>query len=285
MWDAPASSALRSGEFQATWLESDEEIRQALASRQVCQAAPARPTPAYAHRADAEVQPERPVQRPPMALLCILDDGRQEGEWVRLRADRTIIGRTEGDVLIPHDGLVSGRHAELVRRPASSGYRWVLIDLRSTNGSFVRISNTLLRHESELLIGSGRYRFEMGGSAARATTQGEAQRQTTEAWSDSSVRALVPSLVELSPAGPVQRLPLTLPEYWIGRDAKACAIDRPGDVLTSPRHVRLYRDAKSQWHAESNKPLNGLWLSVDEIVLGNACQFRLGEQKFLFRGL
>jgi hypothetical protein len=24
---------------------------------------------------------------------------------------------------------------------------------------------------------------------------------------------------------------------------------------------------------------------VDEIVLGNACQFRLGEQKFLFRGL
>ena len=81
----------------------------------------------------------------------------------------------------------------------------------------------------------------------------------------------------------MQRLALTLPEYWIGRDAGACAVARPADVLASPRHARLYRDAKGVWHVENNKSLNGLWLRVEEIPLGAACQFRLGEQKFVFK--
>jgi hypothetical protein len=89
----------------------------------------------------------------------------------------------------------------------------------------------------------------------------------------------------MAPTGPVQRFPLTLPEYWIGRDAQACPIARAGDMLASPRHARLYRDAKGQWHIENNNSLNGLWLRVEEITLGSACQFRFGEQKFLFRVL
>ncbi len=229
-------------------------------------------------------QPERPVQRPPMALLCILDDGRSEGEWVRLRDDITVIGRTEGDVRVPHDELLSSRHAQLVRQSAPSGHRWVLIDLQSTNGTFVRIGSTLLRHENELIIGGGRYRFEAGGAPMSADGALDVRPQTTQPWSGASIHSLLPSLVEITPSGPDHRFPLTLPEYWVGRDAQSCVIARSNDVLVSARHARLHRNAKGQWHAENNKSLNGLWLRIMEpMPLGNACQFRLGEQRFLFR--
>src|SRR5262249_23587125 len=72
---------------------------------------------------------------------------------------------------------------------------------------------------------------------------------------------------------------------WLGRDAQTCTIARPDDVLISARHARLYRDTRGQWHAENNKSLNGLWLRITEpMPLGGACPFRLGEQRFLFRG-
>jgi pSer/pThr/pTyr-binding forkhead associated (FHA) protein len=121
----------------------------------------------------------------------------------------------------------------------------------------VRIGSAILRHDDEVIVGSGRYRLE----AAAAT-----------------------SLVELSSAGPVKRIALTLPEYWIGRDAKTCAIARPDDALVNARHARLFRDARGQWHIENNKSLNGLWLRITEpMPLNNASQFRVGEQRFLFR--
>jgi pSer/pThr/pTyr-binding forkhead associated (FHA) protein len=273
---------------EATRLESDEEIRQALQARRARLAARAQVTPPGAQApaagpAEVEAQAERPVLRPPLGMLCVLDDGKHDGEWVRLRADRTVIGRTEGDVRIPHDGLVSGRHAEIVRQCVQNGYRWFLVDLQSTNGTFVRVSSTFLRHHNEVLIGSGRYRFEAAGAAAAVDPPGTPP-QATQPWSGAPVRALVPSLVEITPTGPVNRFMLTLPEYWIGREAPACPIARPDDVLANARHARLYRDARGQWHIENNKSLNGVWLRVTEpMPLGSGCQFRLGEQRFIFR--
>jgi hypothetical protein len=106
------------------------------------------------------------------------------------------------------------------------------------------------------------------------------------AWSGSPIGSVVPSLVDVTQGTAGQCFPLTLPEYWIGRDARACAIARPDDPFLSDRHARLYRDAHGQWHAENNKSLNGLWFRVTEpMPLGTACQFRLGEQRFLFRVL
>jgi hypothetical protein len=274
---------------EGTRLESDDEIRQALDARRARIAAQKRPAgapgKAPAPPTEVEAHTERPVLRPPTALLCILDDGKADGEWVRLRADVTVMGRTDGDIRIPHDGLMSGRHAQLVRQRGPQGYRWVLVDLESTNGTFVRVGSSILRSNNELLIGAGRYRFEAGAGAAPAVDPPGAAPQTTQDWAGAGpIRALVPSLVELAPAGPVSRHPLTLPEYWIGRDAKSCSISRPDDVLANARHARLFRDAKGQWHIENNKSLNGLWLRIAEpMPLGGACQFRLGEQRFLFR--
>lgn len=275
---------------EGTRLESDEEIRQALQARRARLAAKAPPAPPGAQAkppmaapVEIEPQPERPVLRPPVALLCVLDDGKTDGEWVRLRAERTVIGRTDGEVRIPHDGAISGQHAELVRQRIGNGFRWSLVDLKSTNGTYVRIGSSILRHENEFLIGAGRYRFEAASSAIAPSPTGTPM-QTTQPWSGAPIHAFVPSLVELGPAGPLHRINLTLPEYWIGRDAKSCPIARSDDVLVNARHARLYRDAKGQWHIENNKSLNGLWLRIVEpMPLGSACQFRMGEQRFIFR--
>lgn len=278
--------------IEGTRLESDDEIRQAIEARRAQLAG--RPAPGLVPtlvpgQAPAAGEPEgswfRPVMRPPMALLVILDDGKSDGEVVRLRADRTVIGRSEGDVIIPHDAQISGKHAEIVRERSAGGYRWILRDLGSTNGTLVRIGSTILRHDNELVVGSGRYRFEAAGEAAAAAPPAGTPTATTYAWGGSPVQALAPSLVEMAPAGPVQRYLLTAAEYWIGRDAAACGIARPDDPYASPKHARLFRDAKGQWHAENTKSVNGLWLRMDQITLARPCQLRLGEQQFLFKPL
>ena len=195
-------------------------------------------------------------------------------------------GRTEGNVRLPHDGLASSRHAEVVRQRGPNGYRWALADLQSTNGTFVRIGSILLRNESEFILGSGRLPVRGRAPAAPAVGPAGASPQGTQAWSGAvPVRSLVPSLVELAPAGPVNRFALTLPEYWIGRDARTCAIARPDDVLVNARHARLYRDPKGQWRIENNKSLNGLWLrSRRADALASGCQFRVGEQRLHLPG-
>jgi pSer/pThr/pTyr-binding forkhead associated (FHA) protein len=271
---------------ETTRLESEDEVRRAIQARHARRSSGKQmPEPEVPETVPVgvEVRAERPVIRPAMALLCILDDGKAEGEWVRLRNEVTVIGRTDGDIRIPHDGSISGRHAQLVRQRVGGGYRWVLSDLQSSNGTFVRMGKTLLRHEDEIIIGAGRYRFEEG---AKSVNEGAGSKGNTQSWGGTPVNAFVPSLVEIAPAGAAGRVSLTLPEYWIGRDIQTCTIARPDDLLVSERHGRLYRDSERKWHLENNKSINGIWLCIREpLPIGGGCQFRMGEQRFLFRSL
>ncbi len=270
----------------ATLLESEQEIRQAIQARQdrLRSRPPADSGPSSSAAAEAEAQPYRPRVRPPLALLCILDDGKHDGEWLRLRGDRYVLGRTDGDIRIPHDGLMSSRHAELSRQKVQGAVRWVLTDLGSTNGTLVRVGSTVLRDGWEVQVGRGRYRFE---AADRETTAAEpAVAGTTRPWQSEGVHAQFPALVELAEEGGGRRFLLRQAESWLGRDPGTCAIARPDDPLTNPRHARLYRDAKGQWHIANHKSLNGVWLRlVQPQPIETACQFQLGEQRFLLRVL
>src|SRR5689334_8946084 len=150
----PRENAASGVRRHATVLESVEEIR-SLARRAatVREAAPpatirepvppqagvaARSATPAATATSAPAEPFRPLERPPMALLTVIDDGDDSGETVRIRSSSFVIGRVEGDLVIPHDGGISGRHAEIVRRPEGGQFRWYLRDLQSTNGTFVR---------------------------------------------------------------------------------------------------------------------------------------------------
>src|SRR5688572_21012439 len=90
---------------EATRLETVDEIRRTHAQRKATKEA-AVPT---------TLVPFRPVRRPPMASLCIVDDASDDGEWVRIRDGACVLGRSEGNVIIPHDGMMSSKHAEITR--------------------------------------------------------------------------------------------------------------------------------------------------------------------------
>ncbi len=225
--------------------------------------------------------PYQPTLRPPIALLTVCDDGNSDGETLRLRGDRFIIGRSEGDFLIPHDTLISARHLEITRHRVGGEYRWVLTDLQSTNGLFVRVSRIGLVDKAEFLVGKGRYRFEGPGGEGANTMDflaAAGKRAATTPQGTDAAALMYPALVELVGEKVLSRLPLTKPEYWIGSD-RTCAICRMGDPFVEPRHVRLWGDAKSGWQAENNKTANGLWVKMAQITVTDGCQFQIGEQR------
>ena len=274
---------------EGTRLESVEDIRRAMAQMQ----APPPPGPPRMGTVKEVVVapslPFRPVRRPPMALLCILDDGRSDGEWVRIRGDGVVIGRGEGDVVIPHDTMMSGRHAEVERRAIQGRYRWLITDLDSTNGTFVRVSSAVLKQGTEVLVGGRKLRFDAAsaGEADDVTTLPDGVEVTpeTRGWQTVRPTDIIPSLVEVTPKGEGQRFLLDQPELYIGRDKSQCAVALTNDLHVCPRHARVWRDENNTWRVENAGSVNGLWLRVSRMALDGGGQFQLGEQRFLLRVL
>jgi len=83
---------------------------------------------------------------------------RADGTLERLPFHSDIsIGRTDGDLVVPDDPFLSGRHLRLVRRWGQV----VVEDLESTNGVFISISGEAeLREGDEIRIGDQLFRFE-----------------------------------------------------------------------------------------------------------------------------
>ena len=68
-----------------------------------------------------------------------------------LRPGETLIGRREGDIIFPDDAFLSGLHARLLVDPEGV----VLEDLRSTNGTFLKVRGTArLEDGDQVLCGS-----------------------------------------------------------------------------------------------------------------------------------
>ena len=222
-----------------------------------------------------------------MAVLHVLDDGDDSGEVVRIRPNSFVIGRVEGNLTIPHDAGISGRHAEISRRFENGEHSWFLKDLQSTNGTFVRASTVILSHEQEFLIGSRRFRFEVP-VAPEQPAPAEHASNATRKWeslaSSPGVSSLAPALVEVSPGRPGQRYPLREPENWLGRDKTQCSIV-VDDPMVDRRHARVYRDEKNRWIIANARSRNGLWARVQEVGLGRGGFFQCGEQRFFFKVL
>jgi pSer/pThr/pTyr-binding forkhead associated (FHA) protein len=272
---------------QATVLESVEEIRALIRSL------PATDSPATIP-AKTSAAPEqdttsyRPSLRPSMALLHVLDDGDDSGEILRIRANSFVIGRVEGNITIPHDGGISGRHAEISRRHENGEHHWFLKDLQSTNGTFVRAATVILSQDQEVLIGGGRFRFEVPAAPAESAPMLDSAANATRKWESLSgsttVSGLQPILVDVSPGRPGRRFALREQEYWIGRDPSQSSIV-VDDPMVDRRHARVYRDEKNRWIIANARSRNGLWARIQEVGLGRGGFFQCGEQRFFFKVL
>lgn len=99
--------------------------------------------------------------------MVIVEDG-SEGRSFELAGAGVDIGRTDGDVRLEDDAFVSPRHARI----AQSGGRWVLRDLASTNGVYIRLRRPhALRDGDLLLLGLEVLQFQLVGDGERGLGQ------------------------------------------------------------------------------------------------------------------
>lgn len=233
-----------------------------------------------------EGRPFRPVNRPPMAVLVVVDDGGTTGCTVRLLKECTTIGREGTDVEVPHDGLISRLHAAVLRKRDGGRYRWYLEDRDSSNGTFVRVAKTRLRQDQEFLLGSRRFRY-LQGSDRVSTEENDEQSASmaTQMWkavSQEQLESAIPRLVEQRPDGSDGEVILFDREQVVIGNGQHLA-DRIEDPFMDSEHAQASRTRRGHWVIDDLKSLNGLWIKVSGIELVSRCEFQVGEQRILFQ--
>jgi len=111
-------------------------------------------------RADVGLPDPTGGRRVPAILL---HDGDEVAGLYCLTNDETIIGRTAGADVVIQESRVSRRHA-VIRRAAPGADTFEVVDLGSTNGTFVggeRVERLALKPGSEVAIGGRILKFEM----------------------------------------------------------------------------------------------------------------------------
>ena len=222
----------------------------------------------------------KPTVRPPTPRLTILNDGEAVvGQTIWLREPLTIIGRTAGHIQIPHDPLVSGTHAEIVREGTAAPYHWILRDLGSSNGTFARFAKGVMKPDIILILGSRRFRFR--GPAIAPPASAAQNPGTVLADSREVLATLWPSLVEMIPTASPLEIPLRGVNLSVGRPGFGNDIELD-DPLIAKHHAQIVRQPSGEWRIDSKRSKNGVWIQTSAIKLSSLCRFQCGEQRFLF---
>lgn len=231
---------------------------------------------AYALEDDHEF---RPVLRPPVPVLTVLDDGSQDdGEHHRLRSETFSIGRTSGDVRLPNDTSISGQHAEVRRTAWKGGFHWHLVDLGSVNGTLVRCVRAVLHENVILLLGARRFRLRNPLRPAAVPSGGPVTRLMDNAHIPETVW---PVLAEASQKPNALQFGLRAERLSVGRLGGGADIELD-DPLLANRHAVLQRLRDGTWLITAENTRNGVWVSVSAVSLNAHCFFRCGEQRFRF---
>jgi pSer/pThr/pTyr-binding forkhead associated (FHA) protein len=224
--------------FRGTQIHQDEpELEATITSDQNA-------TPAY-----------RPSVRPPMAILQLIHDNQVTSTTYPILKDRFRIGRLDGDLTVPFDLWISGKHAEIQRRKKGDSFCWMLLDLKSTNGTFIQTKEAYLQNGDELFLGQERYRFlvQDGEAGLSHITRGQGGQ-----WWPKSNR------------------------FIVGKSTPDALRSFETDPYLDPFHCEIFKDAAGDWIVRDNRSRNGTWYRVDEAELLPECLFQLGEQRFCF---
>lgn len=216
--------------------------------------------------------------------IQICNDGSlEDGETVFVRSERVTIGRTKGDIVIGHDVAMSGNHAEIIRKDSGGKHAWYLRDLGSANGTLARARTVTLKPGTLIQLGSKRYRFELPGAASPPAADADGDGTALLPDPANAPAEALPALVEnTAPGTPTgQRHALRAARVTIGRPGCGNNIEID-DICLAKTHAVITRDASGVWQLEALKSLNGVWVKVDAIKLGDKCLFQCGEQRFRF---
>ena len=208
----------------------------------------------------------RPAHRPATPILYMMDDNQVTGEAIRLRAAQTLIGRGRGDITVPNDAHVSERHVEIRRELVDGRYRWHLNDLKSTNGTYVRILKQDLAEGDCLLFGERYFRFSIF----------DPEPQTN----DPTRYALVQFA---QGKGETRRLFMLDPDKanLIGREQQDFEGNVWDDSFLDSEHAEL-TCSEGFWKVEDLGSLNGTWVRTQAFELVDGISFQLGGQRFTF---
>lgn len=222
-----------------------------------------------------------PRRRPPTARLDVLDDGSiTTGQIIRIRKDEFTIGRREGDLVIEHDLDISGRHATLKRVTEKGQQRWMLQDLDSTNGTFIRVARAPLTDGSEVLLGEDRYRAEIASSPG-GTEDTAVRDAATRMYQVAAMPR--PDAIKLrlkSVGSPDRQYEIGARGATLGASQSKCEIAIADNFLSTP-HAKISFSA-GKWLIEDLNSLNGVWICVRQVCLEKNAEFQLGEQRFRF---
>ena len=91
-------------------------------------------------------------------VVVVAGDG-VDGNGYLLKGDSVLIGRESGEIRFPEDGYVSGSHLRI----SNHGARYTLMDLNSSNGTFIRVAQEeTVGSGTFVLIGQQLFRVEVG---------------------------------------------------------------------------------------------------------------------------
>ena len=193
----------------------------------------------------------RPTLRPPMPILHLLSDDQNFLVNYALTGERFSVGRVSGDLVIPHDLSISSKHVEIQRRRANQEHQWHLVDLKSTNGTFVRVHSADLRHNDMLQIGKERYRFVNQGK--ETGLRHVSQNPQGELWGFKGK------------------------EIRVGRNSLGLTPCKE-DPFVEPVHAFFRQKNSKEWTVHDNHSLNGTWLRVRTAIIHDKFEFQIGEQ-------
>jgi pSer/pThr/pTyr-binding forkhead associated (FHA) protein len=210
----------------------------------------------------------------PAGLTSVNRDG-SDGRYYPITGDRFDVGRTSGMLLFGDDGYLSDRHVRLEWRDGA----WVLVDLSSLNGTFLRIrSREEVMDGDTLLVGMQVLKFELLSGEERDPAPAV---EHGVLYFGTPPRRPWGRLRQVTTAGICRDvLHLYRPEVVIGRESGDIVFS--DDEFMSRAHTALRNDAGRAYLVDLNSS-NGTYLRIrKERKLSPGDFLRMGDQLLRF---
>lgn len=209
-------------------------------------------------------------------LVVVVEDG-SDGKAFDLRSAESLIGRTEGEILLFDDPFVSPRHAQVEERDG----KWFIRDLDSLNHVYLRArGRRTLSNGDLILLGSQVLEFQLVSEDERRETP--AMQHGTRVFGSKPVQRIA-RLLQRTVAGLVGDVyHLHRDETVLGREVGDIVFT--ADAFLSRRHAAVRRDpAGGGFTIEDLDSSNGTYLAIrKEASLSSNDKLRIGQHLFRF---